>query len=105
MGFQIHETLLTVQVHKLCCVIVDFVTKHDFSILQQIICFCTTDAPDSAEREIKIFFKEFDAKKWYDNEEIFYNLNRTHFDPSTFLHTIDKSIKISGETANNPNMD
>lgn len=50
-----------------------------------------TDSIDSAKREIAIFFKNFDTKKWYDNEEIFYNFGRLHFDPIAFVHTIDKS--------------
>nr|XP_012216352.1 PREDICTED: nucleoside diphosphate kinase 6 isoform X2 [Linepithema humile] len=47
---------------------------------------------ESAEREIAIFFKEFNIKKWYNNEEIFYNLGRLHFDPISFVHTIDKNF-------------
>lgn len=38
-----------------------------------------------------IFFKDFNIKKWYDNEERFYNLGRLHFDPASFVHTIDKT--------------
>lgn len=46
---------------------------------------------ESAEKEITIFFKDFNIKKWYDNEEPFYNLGRLHFDPLSFVHTIDKT--------------
>jgi len=50
-----------------------------------------SDSTESAEREIAIFFKDFNIKKWYDNEEMFYNLGRLHFDPTFFVHTIDKT--------------
>ncbi|XP_011871789.1 PREDICTED: nucleoside diphosphate kinase 6-like isoform X2 [Vollenhovia emeryi] len=50
-----------------------------------------SDSTKSAEREIMIFFKEFNIRKWYDNEEVFYNLGRLHFDPISFVHTIDKT--------------
>ncbi|XP_012287637.1 nucleoside diphosphate kinase 6 isoform X1 [Orussus abietinus] len=50
-----------------------------------------SDSPDSAEKEIKIFFKDFDTRQWIENEEIFFNLGRLKFDPSSFVHTIDKS--------------
>lgn len=51
----------------------------------------TIDSTESAKREIAIFFKDFDLKKWYDNEEIFYNLGKLHFDPISFVHSIDRS--------------
>jgi hypothetical protein len=47
---------------------------------------------ESAKREIAIFFKEFDMKKWYNNEEKFYNLGKLNFDPVHFVHTIDKNF-------------
>ncbi|EFN73333.1 Nucleoside diphosphate kinase 6 [Camponotus floridanus] len=50
-----------------------------------------SDSTESAKREIAIFFKDFDLKKWHDNEEIFYNLGKLHFDPISFVHTIDRS--------------
>ncbi|KAL6260676.1 hypothetical protein P5V15_008196 [Pogonomyrmex californicus] len=50
-----------------------------------------SDSIESAKREIAIFFKDFNMKKWYDNEEMLYNLGRLHFDPISFVHTIDKS--------------
>ncbi|KAM0737148.1 Nucleoside diphosphate kinase 6 [Formica fusca] len=50
-----------------------------------------SDSTESAKREIAIFFKDFDTKKWYDKEEIFYNLGKLHFDPISFVHTIDRS--------------
>ncbi|XP_043275791.1 nucleoside diphosphate kinase 6 [Venturia canescens] len=52
-----------------------------------------SDSLESADREIKIFFREFNAKKWFDNEEVFYNLGKVRFDPSAFVHTIDQSVK------------
>ncbi|XP_011701055.1 PREDICTED: nucleoside diphosphate kinase 6-like isoform X2 [Wasmannia auropunctata] len=55
-----------------------------------------SDSAQSAEREIMIFFKNFDIKQWHDNEEIFYNLGRLHFDPASFVHTIDKTYKMNG---------
>lgn len=51
----------------------------------------TLDSTESAEREIVIFFKDFNIKKWYDNEEMFYNLGKLHFDPMSFVHTIDRT--------------
>lgn len=53
--------------------------------------YFTTDSKDSAEREISIFFKGFDTQKWFENEEAIYNLGGLHFDPQTFVHTIDKN--------------
>ncbi|KOC69134.1 Nucleoside diphosphate kinase 6 [Habropoda laboriosa] len=50
-----------------------------------------SDSVESAEREIRIFFKNFDLKKWYDSEEKYYNLGQLHFDPIAFLHSVDKS--------------
>ncbi|CAL7933768.1 unnamed protein product [Xylocopa violacea] len=50
-----------------------------------------SDSEKSAEREIKIFFNNFDFKKWYEYEEKYYNLGQLHFNPIAFLHTIDTS--------------
>ncbi|KAG5317793.1 NDK6 kinase, partial [Pseudoatta argentina] len=50
-----------------------------------------SDSTESAKREIMIFFKNFNINKWYNSEEIFYNLGRLHFDPISFVHTIDKT--------------
>ncbi|EZA48145.1 hypothetical protein DMN91_005530 [Ooceraea biroi] len=50
-----------------------------------------SDSTESAEREIAIFFKEFNVKKWYDNEEKFYSSGKLHFDPVSFVHMIDRS--------------
>lgn len=61
-----------------------------YRIYYRIILF-TIDSTESAKREIAIFFKDFDLKKWHDNEEIFYNLGKLHFDPISFVHTIDRS--------------
>lgn len=63
-----------------------------------------TDSLESADREIKIFFKEFNTKEWFDNEEEFYNLGKIRFDPSAFLHTIDQSAQ-SINIAKNPSSD
>ncbi|XP_033326207.1 nucleoside diphosphate kinase 6 [Megalopta genalis] len=52
-----------------------------------------SDSVESAEKEIAIFFSEFDSRKWYENEEKYYNLGRLHFDPIAFVHTIDSSFK------------
>lgn len=56
---------------------------------KKILILFGLDSTQSAEREIMIFFKDFNIKKWYDNEEMFYNLGRLHFDPTSFVHTID----------------
>ncbi|XP_053988236.1 nucleoside diphosphate kinase 6-like [Hylaeus anthracinus] len=50
-----------------------------------------SDSTESVEREVAIFFKDFDVRKWYQNEEKYYNLGQLHFDPIAFLHTIDIS--------------
>lgn len=51
-----------------------------------------SDSIKSAEREIKIFFNDFDFKRWYEYEERYYNLGHLHFDPIAFLHTIDTNF-------------
>ncbi|XP_076656257.1 nucleoside diphosphate kinase 6 isoform X2 [Halictus rubicundus] len=51
-----------------------------------------SDSVQSAEREIAIFFKDFNYKKWYEKEEKYYNLGQLHFDPIAFVHTINKSF-------------
>ncbi|XP_017754458.1 PREDICTED: nucleoside diphosphate kinase 6-like [Eufriesea mexicana] len=57
-----------------------------------------SDSIQSAMREIKIFFNDFDFKKWYEHEEKYYNLGQVHFDPIAFLHTINKGfININTE--------
>ncbi|XP_076301082.1 nucleoside diphosphate kinase 6 [Lasioglossum baleicum] len=50
-----------------------------------------SDSVQSAEREIAIFFKDFNFKKWYEQEEKYYNLGQLHFDPIAFVHTINTS--------------
>lgn len=60
-------------------------------VLKKRLMLFALDSAESAEREIMIFFKDFNIKKWYDNEEMFYNLGRLHFDPMSFMHTIDKT--------------
>lgn len=65
---------------------------------KRILISFTLDSTKSAEREITIFFKEFNMKKWYNNEEIFYNLGKLHFDPISFVHTIDENfVKMQNE--------
>ncbi|KAK0179730.1 hypothetical protein PV327_005453 [Microctonus hyperodae] len=51
-----------------------------------------SDSPESAEKEIKIFFKDFNVEQWLNNEEVLYNSDNLHFDPVLFIHTVDKSI-------------
>ncbi|XP_076233457.1 nucleoside diphosphate kinase 6 [Calliopsis andreniformis] len=48
-----------------------------------------SDSVASVEREVAIFFKDFNFKKWYEDEERYYNLGLLHFDPTVFLHTIN----------------
>ncbi|XP_014470388.1 PREDICTED: nucleoside diphosphate kinase 6-like [Dinoponera quadriceps] len=50
-----------------------------------------SDSTESASREITVFFKDFNIRNWYDNEELFYYLGRLYFDQTSFVHTIDKS--------------
>ncbi|XP_015514458.1 nucleoside diphosphate kinase 6-like isoform X1 [Neodiprion virginianus] len=54
-----------------------------------------SDSPESSKREIAIFFKEFNIEHWFKNEEIFYNSGNLKFDPSLFIHTIDRTRKIN----------
>lgn len=49
------------------------------------------DSVESAKREIAILFKDFNITNWYNNEELFYNLGRLRFDPTSFVHIIDKN--------------
>ena len=56
-----------------------------------------SDTPQSVLREIMIFFKDFNLENWYETEERYYNLGLLHFDPLTFLHTIDKSLTNSSK--------
>ncbi|KAI4480104.1 PREDICTED: nucleoside diphosphate kinase 6 isoform X1 [Polistes canadensis] len=51
-----------------------------------------SDSPESVKREISIFFNDFDIKRWYEREEIFYHLDKLQFDPISFIHIIDKSF-------------
>ncbi|XP_043258554.1 nucleoside diphosphate kinase 6-like [Colletes gigas] len=51
-----------------------------------------SDSTKSVEQEIPIFFKDFDVREWYINEEKYYNLGQLKFDPVAFLHIIDKSV-------------
>ncbi|XP_051154399.1 nucleoside diphosphate kinase 6-like [Leptopilina boulardi] len=51
-----------------------------------------SDSKDSAEREIAIFFKDFDIQKWYETEEDHYIFGKLDLDPTTFVHTINKSL-------------
>ncbi|XP_034934330.1 nucleoside diphosphate kinase 6 isoform X2 [Chelonus insularis] len=52
-----------------------------------------SDSPESVKREIKIFFPNFNVKEWYDNEEMYFNSEKIHFDPELFLHIIDVNCK------------
>lgn len=51
--------------------------------------FSFLDSPESAKREISIFFKDFDVKKWLESEGTFFSQGRLKFDSEAFLHTID----------------
>ncbi|XP_044595590.1 nucleoside diphosphate kinase 6 [Cotesia glomerata] len=52
-----------------------------------------SDSPDSAQREIKVFFKDFNIDEWFDQEEIYFKHEQLKFDQDLFLHIIDKSLK------------
>ncbi|KAK2581052.1 hypothetical protein KPH14_006095 [Odynerus spinipes] len=49
-----------------------------------------SDSPESVSREIAIFFQDFDIKRWYENEEVFYNSEKVQFDPTSFVHIVVK---------------
>ncbi|XP_015593849.1 nucleoside diphosphate kinase 6 isoform X2 [Cephus cinctus] len=49
-----------------------------------------SDSPESAEQEIKIFFKDFNTTKWYQIEEPFFSLGQVRFDPKAFVHIINE---------------
>ncbi|XP_003402876.1 nucleoside diphosphate kinase 6 isoform X1 [Bombus terrestris] len=51
-----------------------------------------SDSVASAEREIRIFYSDFNFKKWYEHDEKYYNLGQIHFDPVAFVHTINTSF-------------
>ncbi|XP_029031891.1 nucleoside diphosphate kinase 6 isoform X2 [Osmia lignaria lignaria] len=51
-----------------------------------------SDSVESARREISIFFKDFDIRRWYQNEERYYSLGQLQFDPVAFVHTIDRNL-------------
>ncbi|XP_066588770.1 nucleoside diphosphate kinase 6-like [Prorops nasuta] len=53
-----------------------------------------SDSQDSAEREIAIFFKDFDIKKWYADEEMYFNTGQVKFDFVSFVHNIAKNTDI-----------
>ncbi|KAG7209276.1 hypothetical protein KM043_015392 [Ampulex compressa] len=59
-----------------------------------------SDSTESAEREIGIFFKEFNVKKWYEYEEALYNSGHVQFDPISFVHTIDQSYAQNHQEKN-----
>lgn len=70
--------------------------KHALNSLNvKISSLTVSDSPESVAREISIFFKDFDIKLWLENEEIFYNLGKLTFDPSSFIHVIDKTKDVS----------
>lgn len=52
-----------------------------------------SDSKTSAEKEIKIFFKDFDFEKWNNIEKDIYNYGKIDFDPLNFVHTINKSLQ------------
>lgn len=57
-------------------------------IIHLILRYLIVDSPESAEREIKVFFKDFDIREWYDKEEIFFRQGHLKFDPNLFVHMV-----------------
>lgn len=51
-----------------------------------------SDSVKSVEREVTIFFEDFNLKKWYEHEERYYALDLLYFDPITFLHAINTDL-------------
>ncbi|OXU17994.1 hypothetical protein TSAR_011172 [Trichomalopsis sarcophagae] len=51
-----------------------------------------SDSPESTEREIKVFFPDFDIKEWYKNEEMFFSSGKLRLDPDLFVHIVDKNV-------------
>lgn len=54
-----------------------------------------SDSPEAVLREIAIFFQDFDVKRWYENEEALFNSDKVQFDPTAFIHFIDKKSSIT----------
>lgn len=50
-----------------------------------------SDSVESAEREIAVFFKDFNIKEWCKNEAIHFQMGKVHFDPLLFIHTVDNN--------------
>ncbi|GLV34897.1 nmdyn-D6 [Carabus blaptoides fortunei] len=48
-----------------------------------------SDSPQSATREINIFFPNFDVKSWYENEELMHRMHRVKFLENEFIHIPD----------------
>ncbi|CAH0564284.1 unnamed protein product [Brassicogethes aeneus] len=48
-----------------------------------------SDSPESAKREIGIFFPEFNYDKWFKEDEMHFRNNDVHFVPSLFIHQIN----------------
>ncbi|XP_011506066.1 PREDICTED: nucleoside diphosphate kinase 6-like [Ceratosolen solmsi marchali] len=53
-----------------------------------------SDSVESANREIAILFKDFNIKKWYENDEVYFQSKKLIFDPHLFIHLIDKDLDM-----------
>lgn len=47
-----------------------------------------SDSPETAKREIELFFPEFDYEKWFRDEQFQFLKNDIKFDKENFVHTI-----------------
>lgn len=61
------------------------------SCLFNFLCASFTDSPESARREILIFFPDFDFHKWSVEEEPFFVAGKVVFDEDRFIHHALKS--------------
>ncbi|XP_062577249.1 nucleoside diphosphate kinase 6-like [Saccostrea cucullata] len=50
-----------------------------------------SDSPDNALQEIKFFFPEFDARKWYQDDEPFYCHENVTFCNESMVHVLNKN--------------
>nr|XP_022331190.1 nucleoside diphosphate kinase 6-like [Crassostrea virginica]XP_022331191.1 nucleoside diphosphate kinase 6-like [Crassostrea virginica] len=57
-----------------------------------------SDSPENALKEIAFFFPEFDAEKWYREEEPFYHHENVKFCSESIVHVPEKTDKNKTES-------
>lgn len=58
------------------------------NLYRVIFVLCFADSPASAEREIKVFFPNFNVTEWYEKEEAFFREGHIEFVEDLFVHRI-----------------